>query len=417
MTTDGEQAGRAPLRLGTRRSALARAQSGDVAERVRALTGRDVVLVDVTTRGDTDRAPLSQIGGTGVFVSALREALLEGRVDLAVHSMKDLPTGPAEGLVVAAVPPREDPRDVLVAADGARLADLPRGAKVGTGSPRRAAQLRALDLGLEVVDVRGNVDTRIGYVTSGTLDAVVLARAGLVRLGREDDAMDVLAVDDVLPAAAQGALALECRADDTATVEALVGLEDPATRAATTAERTLLAALEAGCTAPVGALATPVGAGGTLRLAAVVAAPDGSTVLRRSATADAADAEGLGRRLAQELLDAGAADLVAAGEDAPGGRVTGTPAGGPAGRGDGTQQVLAAVSVASVPAPPPAQRPESLRPEAGTATTTRTTRPTRTTRTTTTTGTTSSTSTTTEPDPTGAAAPGDAPAPSQESEA
>jgi len=309
----------APLRLGTRRSALARAQSEVVAQRLRETSGRDVVLVEVTTRGDVDRAPLATIGGTGVFVTALREALLEGRVDLAVHSMKDLPTAAADGLVLAAVPPREDPRDVLVAAGGAGLGDLPPGARVGTGSPRRAAQLRALGLGLDVVDVRGNVDTRVGMVASGRLDAVVLAAAGLRRLGREDEITDVLDVEVVLPAPAQGALALECRADDAETALACAALDDPLTRSATTAERALLGALEAGCSAPVGALARTAGGegGGELVLQAVAASSDGSRVLRRSARGDDRDPLGLGRRLAAELLADGAADLVAVGPASP----------------------------------------------------------------------------------------------------
>ncbi|CAA9400861.1 MAG: Porphobilinogen deaminase, partial [uncultured Quadrisphaera sp.] len=163
------------LRLGTRRSALATTQSQLVAELLRRHTGRDVELVEVVTRGDVSTAPLSTIGGTGVFASALREALLAGEVDLAVHSYKDLPTAPAPGLVIAAVPPREDPRDALVARDGLTLGELPAGARIGTGSPRRAAQLLGLGLGLEVVPIRGNVDTRIRKVASGELDAVVLA--------------------------------------------------------------------------------------------------------------------------------------------------------------------------------------------------------------------------------------------------
>ena len=183
---------RAPLRLGTRASALATTQSGQVAARITELTGVEVQLVTVSTEGDRNQAPLTQIGGTGVFVAALREAVLEGRVDLAVHSLKDLPTTPDPALTLAAVTSREDPRDVLVARDGLTLGELPPGSRVGTGSPRRAAQLNALGLGVEIVPVRGNVDTRIGKVTSGELDGVVLARAGLLRLGREDEATEVL---------------------------------------------------------------------------------------------------------------------------------------------------------------------------------------------------------------------------------
>jgi hydroxymethylbilane synthase len=300
------------LRLGTRRSALARTQSEHVATAVRAATGRDVELVDVVTAGDRSGAPLSTIGGTGVFVSALREALLAGEVDLAVHSLKDLPTAEAPGLALAAVPTREDPRDALVARDGLTLGELGEGARVGTGSPRRAAQLRALGLGLVVVDIRGNVDTRMRMVADGTLDAVVLAHAGLRRLGRADEVTEVLDPLQVLPAPGQGALAVECRADDDATRAAVAPLDDPGTRAAVTAERSLLAALEAGCTAPVGALADlAVGddgdwghlpLAGELFLRAVLAAVDGSDAVRRSATGPPHRAADLGRELAAELL-------------------------------------------------------------------------------------------------------------------
>jgi hydroxymethylbilane synthase len=304
------------LRLGTRRSELARTQSQQVADAIGARSGRPVELVEVVTHGDRSPAPLTSIGGTGVFVSALRDALLSGEVDLAVHSLKDLPTAPADGLVLAAVPAREDPRDVLVARDGLRLADLPPGARVGTGAPRRAAQLRALRRGLDVVPVRGNVGTRVAMVTSGRLDAVVLARAGLARIGRLDVVTDVLDPDVLLPAPGQGALAVECRAGDAAVLAACALLDDPAARAATTAERALLRALEAGCTAPVGALAGPDGPGPVdgerITLRAVVAAPDGSAVLGGVVEGPAADAAGLGRDLAARLLADGAAGLVAA---------------------------------------------------------------------------------------------------------
>ncbi|MGG5259154.1 hydroxymethylbilane synthase [Phycicoccus avicenniae] len=300
------------LRLGTRRSALATTQSTWVADRLRAL-GHDVELVEVSTEGDRDRTtPLAQLGGTGVFVSALREALADGRVDLAVHSLKDLPTAPDARVVVAAVPVREDVRDALVARDGLTLGELPAGATVGTGSPRRRAQLAALDLGLEVTDLRGNVDTRLGHVHDGRLDAVVLAAAGLRRLGRADEVTEFLDPLQVLPAPGQGALAVEVRADDEAVRAAVAPLEDPDARACVTAERALLAELEAGCSAPVGALAEVVeGVDSTeLSLRAVVAAPDGSHDLRRSLTGDPAEAADLGRRLARLLLEDGAADLM-----------------------------------------------------------------------------------------------------------
>ena len=300
------------LRLGTRRSALATTQSAWVADRLRAL-GHDVELVEVTTEGDRDRTtPLAQLGGTGVFVSALRTALAEGRVDLAVHSLKDLPTAPDAATTVAAGPTREDPRDALVARDGLTLGELPAGSTIGTGSPRRRAQLAALGLGLEVTDLRGNVDTRLRQVSEGHLDAVVLAAAGLRRLGRIDEATELLDPIQMLPAPGQGALAVEVRADDTATAAAVAPLDDPDSRACTTAERVLLAELEAGCSAPLGALAEVVEGvdGPELSLRAVVATPDGTADLRRSAVGAVADPAGLGRRLARLLLEDGAAALM-----------------------------------------------------------------------------------------------------------
>jgi hydroxymethylbilane synthase len=300
------------LRLGTRGSALALAQSGSIAATLIAELGRQVEMVSVQTQGDLSSAAISQLGDTGVFVTALRDALLRGEVDLAVHSYKDLPTAQADGLVIAAVPPREDARDVLVARDGLTLGELPVGARVGTGSPRRTAQLLALGLGLEVVPIRGNVDTRIGKVRSGEVDAVVLARAGLARLERLDEVTEVLDPLQVLPAPAQGALAIECRADDDELLEVLAALDDRDTRAAVDAERALLAALEAGCTAPVGALAEVAEGddGSELFLRGLVAAADGTDVVRLSATGPTSDAKGVGSRLAAELLDLGAADLM-----------------------------------------------------------------------------------------------------------
>ncbi|MEU3556463.1 hydroxymethylbilane synthase [Streptomyces fragilis] len=309
------------LRLGTRRSKLAMAQSGHVAEAVGRVTGRPVELVEITTHGDVSREHLTQIGGTGVFVAALREALLRGEVDFAVHSLKDLPTQPADGLTLAAIPVREDPRDALVAAGGAKLADLRPGARVGTGSPRRQAQLnayaRANGLRLETVPIRGNVDTRIGFVESGELDAVVLAAAGLNRIGRADEVTDFLSVDTVLPAPGQGALAVECAAQDAQLIAALARLDDPLTRAAVTAERSLLAALEAGCSAPVGALADLLGDGQIvkeMRLRAVVGTTDGSRTVQMSTTGPVPrtheQAMALGRELAAEMLARGAAGLM-----------------------------------------------------------------------------------------------------------
>lgn len=310
-----------PLRLGTRRSKLAMAQSGLVAEAVSEVTGRAVELVEITTHGDTSKEQLAQIGGTGVFVAALREALLRGEVDFAVHSLKDLPTAQPEGLVLAAVPVREDPRDALVARDGLALGQLPSGARIGTGSPRRMAQLNAYarshGLGIETVPIRGNVDTRIGFVRSGELDAVVLAAAGLSRLGRTGEVTDFLSVDTVLPAPGQGALAIECAASSAELAAALAELDDPYTRAAVTAERALLAALEAGCSAPVGALADLLADGQTvneLRLRGVVGSTDGSSLVQLSTTGPVPtshdDAAALGRELAAEMLAKGAAGLM-----------------------------------------------------------------------------------------------------------
>jgi hydroxymethylbilane synthase len=301
------------LRLGTRGSALALAQAGGVAKALREVTGGEVELVEVATAGDVSRAAVEQLGGTGVFVSELRDRLLAGDLDLAVHSLKDLPTAPAPGLVVAAVPGREDPRDVLVARERRTLSELPSGARVGTGAPRRAAQLRALGLGLEVVPIRGNVDTRLRKVAAGEVDAVVLARAGLARLGRLDEATEVLDPMLLLPAPGQGALAVECRADAPELAAAIGALDDPAARAAVLAERSLLAALEAGCTAPVGAHAVLAEAeDGTyeIYLRAAVTAVDGSADLRLSATGPVDQAEAIGRRLAADLLDAGAAEVM-----------------------------------------------------------------------------------------------------------
>ncbi|GAA4150469.1 hydroxymethylbilane synthase [Streptomyces griseoincarnatus] len=309
------------LRLGTRRSKLAMAQSGQVADAVSQVTGRPVELVEITTYGDVSREHLAQIGGTGVFVAALREALARGEVDFAVHSLKDLPTTQPEELVVAAIPVREDPRDVIIARDALKLTDLPRGARIGTGSPRRMAQLNAYarshGMDIETVPIRGNVDTRIGYVTKGDLDAVVLAAAGLNRVGRSDEVTDFLSVDTVLPAPGQGALAVETTADNADLIAALAQLDDPLTRAAVTAERSLLAALEAGCSAPVGALADLLADGQIvkeMRLRGVVGTTDGSTLVQLSTTGPVPEtheaATALGRELATEMLAQGAAGLM-----------------------------------------------------------------------------------------------------------
>jgi hydroxymethylbilane synthase len=286
---------------------MAIAQSRQVADMITARTGRRVELVGVTTLGDVSRAQLTQIGGTGVFVSALREALLGGDVDLAVHSLKDLPTGAAPGIVLAAVPPRDDPRDALVARDGAKLVDLPPAARIGTGSPRRAAQLLGLRSDLRCVPIRGNAGTRLGKVDAGELDAVVLAQAGLARIGCAGAVTQLFEPEEMLPAPGQGALAVECRESDPELAALIGAVNDPASMAAVTAERSLLATLAAGCSAPVaGYAAGPE----PLRMRAAVMSADGSSVLRAHGAAPAAHARRLGRELADELLRSGAAELI-----------------------------------------------------------------------------------------------------------
>jgi hydroxymethylbilane synthase len=296
------------LRLGTRRSPMAVAQSLMVSRAITERTGREVELVGIESAGDTSRELLTQIGGTGVFVSSLRASLLADEVDLAVHSLKDLPTGEAAGIVLAAVPVRDDPRDALAARDGAKLADLAPGARVGTGSPRRAAQLLLLRPDIRPVPVRGNAGTRLAKVETGELDAVVLGHAGLARIGRLDAVSQVFDPDEMLPAPGQGALAVECREGREEMVALLGSIDDPASRAATTAERSLLAGLQGGCAAPVGAYAA-----GTdiLRLRGVVVSADGGMALRGSANGAPEQAYQIGRQLAADLLARGAGDYMA----------------------------------------------------------------------------------------------------------
>jgi hydroxymethylbilane synthase len=303
---------------------MAVAQSGDVARLITERTGRRVEIVGVTTLGDVSREQLTQIGGTGVFVSALRESLLRGEVDFAVHSLKDLPTGAAPGIALAAIPARDDPRDALVGRDGAKLADLPSGAHIGTGSPRRAAQLTMLRSDITCVPIRGNANTRLAKVRAGELDAVVLAYAGLARIGHTALVSEIFEPDAMVPAPGQGALAVECRADDTELIELLARVDHAPTRAAVAAERSLLAFLEAGCSAPVGAYAAATGVN-RLHLEGVVlgvpaasfqpavldSAPgSGRMVIRERGEADAADAAALGRELAARMLALGAAGLM-----------------------------------------------------------------------------------------------------------
>lgn len=287
------------IRIGTRASALALTQSGFVGRRLAALTGDDFELVRITTEGDVREEPLASLGGQGVFVTAVREALLDGRCDLVVHSMKDLPSACAPGLTFGAIPARQDPADVLCARAGLTFATLPRGAKVGTGSPRRAAQLRRLRGDVEVVGVRGNVPTRLRRVAQGDLDAVVLARAGLVRLKLLDEISQVFGADELLPAAGQGALAVECleaSAADGPLADALSAFDDLAARLEVTAERAVLEGLGAGCSAPIGVRANYQD--GILRVRAIVLSTDGARVatgseLGPAATEPQARAQGL----------------------------------------------------------------------------------------------------------------------------
>jgi hydroxymethylbilane synthase len=299
-----------PLRLGTRKSPMAVAQAEAVARLLRERAGVRVELVGLTSFGDVSQAQLTQIGGTGVFVSALRKCLLAGDIDLAVHSLKDLPTAALPGVTLAAVPARDDPRDALVARDGAKLADLPAGALIGTGSPRRAAQLRLMRPDTRPVPVRGNAGTRLAKVTSGELDAVVLACAGLDRIGHRDLVTEVFEPDEMIPAPGQGALAVECAATEPALAELLACADDPDSRAATTAERAVLAGLQAGCHAPVGAYAAVTG--GALRLTASVIGSDGTPPVTASAAGPTGEAGLIGREVARELLRRGAGRYVTA---------------------------------------------------------------------------------------------------------
>ncbi|QOT16384.1 MULTISPECIES: hydroxymethylbilane synthase [Paenarthrobacter] len=323
------------VRIGTRASKLALTQTQQTADRLAAVGGFPVELVHIRTEGDVRTGSLSQMGGTGVFVAALRDSLLAKTCDVAVHSLKDLPTGAEPGLTIAATPKRVDVRDVLCARDGLTLAELPGGAKIGTGSPRRAAQLRAARPDVEVLDIRGNVDTRLGRVPglpgnatddvvegkSNDLDAVVLAAAGLERMGRLDTVTEYFETSVMLPAPGQGALAIECRTSDApqrgqagggegVLAQALSALNDDDTRLAVTAERAVLARLEAGCAAPVGAYAFRKGS--MLHLEAVVCAVDGTRTVREKKATDGLTEVGatlLGIEVAEQLLAAGAAEI------------------------------------------------------------------------------------------------------------
>jgi len=303
------------IRIGTRGSLLATTQAGLIRDALIA-KGRRAELVIISTAGDRSSAPIADIG-VGVFTAALRDAIADGRVDVAVHSYKDLPTAVDPRFLIAAIPPREDARDALVARDGMVLGELPAGSVIGTSSPRRTAQLRALGLGLEIRPLRGNLDTRLNRVSSGDLDGVVVARAGLARIGRLGAITESLEPVQMLPAPAQGALAVECRAGDTELAALLGELDDPDTRAAVTAERTLLAELEAGCSAPVGAIAEVVESIDEdgrvfeeLSLRGCVAALDGSDVIRASGIGTPDRARELGLSVAAELFELGAREVL-----------------------------------------------------------------------------------------------------------
>ncbi|WP_435747843.1 hydroxymethylbilane synthase [Microbacterium sp. PMB16] len=322
-----------PIRLGTRRSALAQAQSGHVAAALEKVSGRRVELVPITSEGDTNRASLSEIGGQGIFATRLREALLAGECDFLVHSLKDLPTAIPEGLVIAATPRREDARDVVLTRDGVPLHERHSGSTIGTGSPRRIAQVHRRAPHAEVVDIRGNVDSRLARVASGELDAVILAAAGLSRLGSDSPLRrEELGLAEWPTAPGQGSLAVETRADAPAELLAsLAALDDAETRLAITVERAILEGLDAGCQAPMAAHAVVEGA--AIRVRTVVYAADGSRrigldvtedlngeYIRRNGSgngADAADgadptyaAREFGFTVARRLLDQGAAGLV-----------------------------------------------------------------------------------------------------------
>jgi len=322
-----------PIRLGTRRSALAQAQSGHVAAALEKISGRRVELVPIVSEGDTNRASLSEIGGLGIFATRLREALLGGECDILVHSLKDLPTAIPDGLVIAATPVREDARDVVITRSGIPLHALGAGAKVGTGSPRRIAQVRLRAPGAEVVDIRGNVDSRLARVESGELDAVILAAAGLSRLGSETALeREELGLAEWPTAPGQGSLAVETTADAASDLRAaLAALDDARTRSAITVERAILEGLDAGCQAPMAAHAEVIG--DSVRVRTIVYDPAGDRRIGLDVTeslnggyirgngsgndADAADgadpnhaAREIGLSVARRLLEQGAAELV-----------------------------------------------------------------------------------------------------------
>jgi hydroxymethylbilane synthase len=301
----------APLRIGTRGSSLALWQARYVAERLRALAGpREVIVVEVETTGDKVRdRPLGQIGGEGLFTKEIQKALLENRADVAVHSLKDLPTKPIAGLVLAAVPVRGATGDALVARQGRKFDDLPQAPVVATSSPRRRAQLLNRRPDLRIVSIRGNVETRLRKLQEENLDAVVLAQAGLERLGVTQVITELLDPSWMVPAVGQGALAVECREDDQETLSLVRQVDHAPSRQAVLAERALLHALGGGCHVPIGALGTVDG--DILTLRGAVLDPDGERRIDGARTGGAAGAEALGQELARELLARGAQQLLA----------------------------------------------------------------------------------------------------------
>ena len=301
-----------PLRIGTRASKLARWQSDWVAQQLEA-RGIPVAIVEITTQGDLHQAgPVASLGVQGAFTKEIEAALLAKQIDVAVHSLKDLPTAMVDGLVLAAVPKREDPADAMVANEGWTLNSLPTGARIGTGSLRRRAQLLAIRPDAQVVAIRGNIDTRLRKLDDGEYDAIVLAAAGLRRLGCDERIAELLAPPRMLPAPGQGALALQCRADDPDTAQILTPLNHAATHHAIQAERSLLAELEGGCSAPIAAWARTTS--DKLALDGLVASLDGKSVLRASAIG-AHDPVSLGIEVARQLSEAGASDVIAAARD------------------------------------------------------------------------------------------------------
>ena len=298
-----------PLRIATRGSALALWQANHIGERLMQLHGVESELIRIRTSGDRFQgasvAQVSEQTGTkGIFIKELEEALLAGTADLAVHSMKDVPTENPAGLIFPAITKREDVRDCLISRDAAKLKDLAAGARIGTSSLRRQAQLRHHRPDLELLDLRGNVDTRLRKVAAGEFDAIVLATAGVKRLGASDKITEILSTEIMLPAVGQGALGIETRADDRETLRLVAGLDDAESHAAVTAERALLRELEGGCQLPLGAWARHEN--GELRLEACVFSADGKEFVRNELRGEVGDAKKLGARLGQMLIEAGA---------------------------------------------------------------------------------------------------------------